>query len=774
MEAWEKDIEKLSTLPRRLPLRLHGFLPDKLEICNLHVTSLAKKSAQRCSFAHSQEELETWRAALSCEATCADRASATSHARESAPEEPDITLNPTFEGYHEFVGKYPLTEDNYKRRMHNVICLDDLAGHGGQVERDVEFSLDASAYVATAHGFELREAEGSECFVAWTTESNHWPTNTQIHLRFTGISNKLQSFKTGRRDVPGVIVSSRYGAIVATIDYEVFQDCTDEGLHGEPELTGEVRGIQERRERMDRAIKEIDLELVFPWNFTVRWPPAPSQKFPLDSTRFTDLQEQIINGVVQEQSRRCVSVLGAAGTGKTLTLAACMRQLLYPQIGNVKILLATHTNHAADLYMVDHIIPFWTNTLKKPVNAADRPRRLHWQDKSHELATASWAGEKSALAPFAGASDDRLAAEEACLVAVTFMEASKLSGLGFTHIFIDEASQAMEPEVLIPLSLASKQTKCVVLAGDPQQLRQFSKHPAANEVLGKSIIERFWDSRPRLDGGGYLICLADTHRYDPRLVEDYISPVFYNSSLTPSKESPKSPFYPMMFVPTEPVEHEAETTAFCSAVQAVEALREAGMKSVAVISSDKAQVRTHQALFYPLGKEDFNVVVATVFNLQGDEFDAVVLVNANPNSELSRNPHVLNTAFTRARKAVVAVAPLTHLRIPEWRALSAVCEQVCDEAMATEPVRVENSLFVGRSFRAQRVNIVLLLEFNSCEGKVAEKLHAPGCATGQPFPVDIAVTGHNIKRPGSESCGKHCLDATAITKPSAVLLPAHH
>ena len=40
----------------------------------------------------------------------------------------------------------------------------------------------------------------------------------------------------------------------------------------------------------------------------------------------------------------------------------------------------------------------------------------------------------------------------------------------FTHIFIDEAAQAMEVETLIPLSLATQETK-VVLAGDHLQAR---------------------------------------------------------------------------------------------------------------------------------------------------------------------------------------------------------------------------------------------------------------------------------------------------------------
>ena len=66
----------------------------------------------------------------------------------------------------------------------------------------------------------------------------------------------------------------------------------------------------------------------------------------------------------------------------------------------------------------------------------------------------------------------------------------------FTHIFIDEASQATEPEVYVPLSLATAQT-CVVwwyatyqhqlnaclqvLAGDPRQLGPTVHSPDARK-----------------------------------------------------------------------------------------------------------------------------------------------------------------------------------------------------------------------------------------------------------------------------------------------------
>ena len=43
--------------------------------------------------------------------------------------------------------------------------------------------------------------------------------------------------------------------------------------------------------------------------------------------------------------------------------------------------------------------------------------------------------------------------------------------LRFTHILIDEAAQALEPECITPLVMADKKTK-IVLAGDHRQVVQ--------------------------------------------------------------------------------------------------------------------------------------------------------------------------------------------------------------------------------------------------------------------------------------------------------------
>ena len=55
----------------------------------------------------------------------------------------------------------------------------------------------------------------------------------------------------------------------------------------------------------------------------------------------------------------------------------------------------------------------------------------------------------------------------------------------FTHVFIDEAGHAMEPECLIPiigLHKMNRKGRKVVLAGDPKQLGPVIRSPEAIKV----------------------------------------------------------------------------------------------------------------------------------------------------------------------------------------------------------------------------------------------------------------------------------------------------
>ena len=73
--------------------------------------------------------------------------------------------------------------------------------------------------------------------------------------------------------------------------------------------------------------------------------------------------------------------------------------------------------------------------------------------------------------------------------------AAKGFAIDFTHIIVDEASQAMEPEILLPLQFLNAKTT-VVLSGDPCQLGPSVRHPLAHRLLSVSLLERLMSAPP--------------------------------------------------------------------------------------------------------------------------------------------------------------------------------------------------------------------------------------------------------------------------------------
>ncbi|XP_012590537.1 PREDICTED: putative helicase Mov10l1 [Condylura cristata] len=95
----------------------------------------------------------------------------------------------------------------------------------------------------------------------------------------------------------------------------------------------------------------------------------------------------------------------------------------------------------------------------------------------------------------------------------------------FTHVFVDEAGQASEPECLIPLGLVSDVSGQIVLAGDPMQLGPVIKSRLAMAYgLHVSMLERLM-SRPAYlrDEDAFGACGAYNPLLVTKLVKNYRS-----------------------------------------------------------------------------------------------------------------------------------------------------------------------------------------------------------------------------------------------------------
>lgn len=110
----------------------------------------------------------------------------------------------------------------------------------------------------------------------------------------------------------------------------------------------------------------------------------------------------------------------------------------------------------------------------------------------------------------------------------------------FSHVLIDEAGQATEPEIMIPLNFIHSDYGQVILAGDPLQLGPVvQSRLAKNFGLDESFLTRLLRHFPyQKDPNGF------ESQYDPRLVTKLVinyrslpeilelsSSLFYDSEL---------------------------------------------------------------------------------------------------------------------------------------------------------------------------------------------------------------------------------------------------
>jgi helicase MOV-10 len=172
------------------------------------------------------------------------------------------------------------------------------------------------------------------------------------------------------------------------------------------------------------------------------------------------------------------------GTGKTVTIIEAMRQLLAKD-PNVHILACAPNNSAADtiaLKLMDlgRSEVFRLNSLSRRLE--DMPKILREYANINNNLVFSMP-DLEQLSKFR-------------VVVSTCLSGSVPSGLGlkrghFTHIFIDEAGQGKEPEIMVPIKNNADAKTNVVLAGDNQQLGPvINSHLAGSLGLRTSYLAR--------------------------------------------------------------------------------------------------------------------------------------------------------------------------------------------------------------------------------------------------------------------------------------------
>lgn len=239
----------------------------------------------------------------------------------------------------------------------------------------------------------------------------------------------------------------------------------------------------------------------------------------------------------------------------------------------------------------------------------------------------------------------------------------------FKSVFIDEASQALEPACWIPIMKANR----VILAGDHFQLPPTIKSlKAAKEGLEVTLFEK------GINNQNVAVMLQEQYRMHP-VIMDFPSEVFYGGNLSAAPEVLNNPLLddkPFEFIDTagcgfdekidklsQSTYNDQEAALLVSHLEGFLTRNQDNIKNnaktIGVIAPYKAQINLLNEL---IDREPFNdfkglLSVNTVDAFQGQERDVIYisLVRSNEMGEIGFLKEVrrLNVAMTRSKVKLV-------------------------------------------------------------------------------------------------------------------------
>lgn len=447
------------------------------------------------------------------------------------------------------------------------------------------------------------------------------------------------------------------------------------------------------------AAESLETNLLFP----SQWTTNRSIKTSTQIVPYTPLNEEQLRAV--EMILGCEGappyvIHGPPGTGKTMTLVEAILQL-YSTRNDARILVCAASNSAAD-HILDKLISNSVVGVKQnEVFRLNATSRAYEDVQAKSIPFCFFEGFIFKCPPLEALMHYRV-------IISTYMSSSLLYGQGihrghFSHIFLDEAGQASEPESMVPISNLCGRETVVVLAGDPMQLGPVVYSNHANEFgLGKSYLERLFECELYVTGEeSFITKLLRNYRSHPAILH-LPSKLFYKGKLlacreedmTPSKSSwlsllPNKEF-PVLFHGIQGCdEREGNNPSWFNRIETskvvdiVKKLMAGGKgireEDIGVIAPYRQQVvKITQVL------ESFdmpNVKVGSVEQFQGQEREVIIISTVRStakHNEFDRtyclgflsNPRRFNVAVTRSKSLLIIVGnPHIVSKDPYWHKL---------------------------------------------------------------------------------------------------------
>mmetsp|Transcript_31535 Transcript_31535/g.57323 ORF Transcript_31535/g.57323 Transcript_31535/m.57323 type:complete len:817 (-) Transcript_31535:65-2515(-) len=211
-------------------------------------------------------------------------------------------------------------------------------------------------------------------------------------------------------------------------------------------------------------------------------------------------QRRAVAAVLKASSRRPLVIWGPPGTGKSTLAAFIIWHLVQQRPTELRILAAAPSNTAADVLCrklgtlgLDPEQMLRLNALGRSASTVPEDIRQYSFESQGEDGRR-----KYEVPPLKQAREYKVIVTT-CICAAHLANSLKMAGAQgwFSHVVVDEAGEATEPETLVPLSLLRPVAGVAVLLGDHFQLGPLVVSRLANELgsLGTSMIERLANER---------------------------------------------------------------------------------------------------------------------------------------------------------------------------------------------------------------------------------------------------------------------------------------
>ncbi|XP_019615620.1 PREDICTED: probable helicase with zinc finger domain isoform X1 [Branchiostoma belcheri] len=612
----------------------------------------------------------------------------------------------------------PLTKNNYKGRMHDLLYIEEMAQYKeiSRFNMKVQLQL-VKSFMLLPGTSGAKYAQSGELYSRVKLIEDLSEDTMAGRLILNSVQAVLLAPMAGKDSSPdtiyeAVVEEKGKGFIFLRLSATCVADLklmADKDMKAEMQLQLNRLPICEMHFAVDKV---PDMSILFPEvqrPTNIPWNPHRQWSEDLD-LRLNAKQKEAILAITSSLTVPLPPILlcGPFGTGKTFTLAQAAKQILKQP--NTRILICTHSNSAADLYIKEYLHPYVLTNHEEA-----RPLRVYYRNRwvrtVHPIVQGycliSDSGYNFRMPTREDVMKHRMVV--ATLSTSRYLCHLELDPGTFTHILVDEAAQAMECETIMPVALATSSTR-IVLAGDHMQLSPHVYSDFARERnLHMSLLERLYHAYP--SNHPCKILLVENYRSHQSIIE-YTSKLFYEGKLVASGKQPRhKEHFPLTFFTArgEDVQNQNSTSFYNNAevFEVVERVKELQDKwpeewgpvdesSIGVVTPYSDQVFRIRGELRK--KRLYNVSVERVLNVQGKQFRALFLStvrtrhtcksvseSVSKEQELDygflSDAKLLNTAITRAQSLVAVVGdPVAVLSIGKCRKLWDVYLEKCSEA----------------------------------------------------------------------------------------------